>query len=130
MLHRIERLGNRLPDPVLLFLLLLIAVWLLSALLAPVDFAAQHPQTGAAIRIVNLLTGAELTRFLTDMVPVFTAFAPLGIVLVALLGVGVAEHSGLIAAGLRKLLSLTTARWLTPIVMLVAIISHTAADAG
>lgn len=130
MLQRIERLGNRLPDPVLLFLLLLIAVWLLSAALAPVDFAAQHPQTGAAIKIVNLLTGAELVRFLTDMVPVFTAFAPLGIVLVALLGVGVAEHSGLIAAGLRKLLSLTTARWLTPIVMLVAIISHTAADAG
>lgn len=94
MLQRIERLGNRLPDPVLLFLLLLIAVWLLSAALAPVDFAAQHPQTGAAIKIVNLLTGAELVRFLTDMVPVFTAFAPLGIVLVALLGVGVAEHSG------------------------------------
>jgi aminobenzoyl-glutamate transport protein len=130
ILQAVEKLGNRLPDPVLLFLLLLIAVWLLSALLAPIEFAAQHPQTGATIKVVNLLTGTELTRFLTEMVPVFTAFAPLGIVLVALLGVGVAEHSGLIAAGLRKLLSLTTARWLTPIVMLVAIISHTAADAG
>ncbi|MGE3295874.1 MAG: AbgT family transporter [Porticoccaceae bacterium] len=130
ILQTLERLGNRLPDPVLLFLLLLISVWLLSALLAPVEFAAQHPQTGATIKIVNLLTGTELTRFLTQMVPVFTAFAPLGIVLVALLGVGVAEHSGLIAAGLRKLLSITTARWLTPIVLLVAIVSHTAADAG
>jgi aminobenzoyl-glutamate transport protein len=130
MLQTVERLGNRLPDPVLLFLLLLITVWLVSALLAPVEFSAQHPQTGAAIKVANLLTGAELTRFLTQMIPVFIAFAPLGIVLVALLGVGVAEHSGLIAAGLRKLLGATTARSLTPIVTLVAIVSHTAADAG
>ncbi|MFZ5654910.1 MAG: AbgT family transporter [Pseudomonadota bacterium] len=130
LLGAIETLGNRLPDPALLFLLLLFAVWGLSALLATVEFALPHPQTGAPIAVVNLLSGAELARFLTGMVPTFTGFAPLGIVLVALLGVGVAEHSGLIDSCLRGLLGIAARRWLTPLVVLVAIISHTAADAG
>jgi aminobenzoyl-glutamate transport protein len=130
LLGAIEALGNRLPDPALLFLLLLLAVWVFSALLAPVEFAARHPATGAPIEVVNLLAGAELVRFLTEMVPTFTSFAPLGIVLVALLGVGVAEHSGLIGSCLRGLLNVAARRWLTPMVILVAIISHTAADAG
>lgn len=130
LLGAIEALGNRLPDPALLFLLLLLAVWVLSALLAPLEFTARHPATGTPIEVVNLLAGAELVRFLTEMVPTFTSFAPLGIVLVALLGVGVAEHSGLIDACLRGLLTVAARRWLTPMVILVAIISHTAADAG
>ena len=57
-------------------------------------------------------------------------FAPLGIVLVAMLGVGVAEHSGWIDAGLKKLLGFTPAALLTPMLILIAIVSHTAADAG
>lgn len=129
-LNAIEVVGNKLPDPAVLFFLLMIVVWILSALLAPVQFESQHPQTDENIRIVNQLSGTELARFLTQMVTVFTSFAPLGIVLVALLGVGVAEHTGFINAGLRKLLGYTSAKLLTPMVILVAIISHTAADAG
>lgn len=130
LLAAIEAVGNRLPDPAALFLVMLFAVWGLSALLAPVQFAAVHPQTGAPIAVVNLLSGAELVRFLTELIPTFTGFAPLGIVLVALLGVGVAEHLGLIDACLRGLLGIAARRWLTPLVVLVAILSHTAADAG
>lgn len=126
----IERVGNRLPDPAALFALLLVVVWALSAVLAPIEFAAVHPQTGAPIVVANLLGGAELTRFLTELIPTFTSFTPLGIVLVALLGVGVAEHLGLIDACLRGLLGVAARRWLTPLVVLVAILSHTAADAG
>lgn len=129
-LGAIERIGNRLPDPAALFLALLLLVWGLSALLAQVQFDAVHPQTSAPIAVVNLLSGAELTRFLTELIPTFTGFAPLGIVLVALLGVGVAEHLGLIDACLRGLLGIAAKRWLTPLVILVAIISHTAVDAG
>lgn len=130
LLGAIETIGNRLPDPAALFLLLLFGVWGLSALLAPVQFAAVNPQTGAPIAVTNLLSGAEFARFLTEMIPTFTSFAPLGIVLVALLGVGVAEHLGLIDACLRGLLGIAARRWLTPLVVLVAILSHTAADAG
>ncbi len=129
-LAMIETIGNRLPDPAVLFFLLLIVVWVMSAALSPITFSAEHPSTGEAIQVVNLLAGDQMANFLVNMVSVFVNFAPLGIVLVALLGVGVAEHTGFINAGLRKLLGMTSVRLLTPMLILVAIISHTAADAG
>lgn len=126
----IEQVGNRLPDPAVLFFLLMLVVWALSALLAPIEFSALHPQTGEPIQVVNQLAGDQLANFLSQMVTVFTSFAPLGIVLVAMLGVGVAEHTGFINAALRKMLGVTSPRLLTPMLILVAIVSHTAADAG
>ncbi|MCC5793756.1 MAG: AbgT family transporter [Chromatiales bacterium] len=130
MLDRIERAGNRLPDPALLFLLLMLLVWVLSAWLANLSFTTIDPRTGEALVVRNLLSGRELTGFLTEMVGVFVNFPPLGIVLVTMLGIGVAEHTGFISAALRGLLSFT-ARWLlTPLVLTVGIISHTAVDAG
>jgi len=126
----IEQVGNRLPDPAILFFLLMLVVWALSALLAPIEFSALHPQTGEPIQVVNQLAGDQLAHFLSQMVTVFTSFAPLGIVLVAMLGVGVAEHTGFINAALRKMLGVTSPRLLTPMLILVAIVSHTAADAG
>ena len=88
-----KRWGNRLPDPAILFLLLLFLTWIASALLAPIEFTETHPQTGDPVRIQNQLTGAALTQFMVRMVPTFTGFPPLGVVLVALLGVGVAEKT-------------------------------------
>ena len=129
-LNVIEVVGNKLPDPAVLFFLLMIIVWILSAILAPIEFAAIHPSTGENIQVINQLSGTAMASFLVNMVSVFVNFAPLGIVLVALLGVGVAEHTGFINAGLRKLLGWTSVKLLTPMLILVAIISHTAADAG
>jgi aminobenzoyl-glutamate transport protein len=130
LLDWIEIVGNKLPDPAVLFLILLLVTWVVSALLAPVQFADAHPTTGEPIRIVNQLTGSAQATFLVNMVRTFTGFAPLGIVLVALLGVGVAEHAGYINAGLKGILSFTPAKLLTPMLILAAIVSHTAADAG
>ncbi len=129
-LNVIEVVGNKLPDPAVLFFLLMVVVWVLSAILAPIQFNAVHPSTGETIQIINQLSGSAMADFLVNMVSVFVNFAPLGIVLVALLGVGVAEHTGFVNAGLRKLLGMTSVRLLTPMLILVAIISHTAADAG
>ncbi|MFW5927524.1 MAG: AbgT family transporter, partial [Wenzhouxiangella sp.] len=129
-LNGIEVVGNKLPDPAILFLTLMIVIWILSWLLSGVQFGAEHPSTGEAIRITNLLTGPELVSFLSTMVTTFTSFAPLGVVLVAMLGVGVAEHSGFINAVLRKMLQVTPQKLLTPMIILVAIVSHTAVDAG
>lgn len=119
-----------LPDPAALFLILLFVVWGLSALLAPMQFAELDPRTGEPLQIVNLLTGTALANFLSTMVTTFTSFHPLGVVLVALLGVGVAEHTGFINAGLKSMLGVTSPRLLTPMLILVAVVSHTAADAG
>jgi aminobenzoyl-glutamate transport protein len=129
-LNWIEVAGNKLPDPAVLFLILMILTWILSAVLAPVEFAESHPATGEPIRIVNQLTGTSLTGFLVNMVKTFTGFHPLGVVLVALLGVGVAESTGFINAGLKWMLGFTPRMLLTPMLILVAVVSHTAADAG
>lgn len=130
VLGGIEWAGNKLPDPAVLFLILLVATWVISWWLAPVEFTEVNPRTGDAIRVQNQLTGTALAAFMTNMVHTFTSFHPLGVVLVALLGVGVAEHTGFINAVLKFMLSFTPRMLLTPMLILVAIVSHTAADAG
>ena len=129
-LNFIERAGNKIPDPAILFFWALVIVWVSSALLSNVTFDLINPRTGEALQVNNLLTGQALASFLANMVSTFTGFAPLGIVLVAMLGVGVADSSGFITTGLKKMLNFTPARLLTPMLILVAIVSHTAADAG
>ena len=129
-LNLIERAGNKLPDPAMLFVIALLIVWIASALLAPVAFTEIDPRNGMPIRVANQLTGDALANFLATMVTVFVTFPPLGIVLVALLGVGVAEHVGFLTAMLRGLLNITPAKLLTPMLVLVGCLSHTTADAG
>ena len=90
MLGTIERLGNRLPDPAFLFLFALLIVWGVSAILTGLEFTVPANDGDRVLAIQNQLTGQSLASFLSSMVTTFTGFAPLGVVLVALLGVGVA----------------------------------------
>lgn len=129
-LNTIERVGNKLPDPAIIFLVAMLLIWLLSWLFSGMTFDAIDPRTGEAIVVHNLLAGDSLATFLSSMVKTFTGFAPLGVVLVAMLGVGVAEHSGFINTGLKLMLKVTPKQLLTPSIILVAIVSHTATDAG
>ncbi len=130
-LRGIEVVGNKLPDPSMLFLFLLIVVWILSALLSTVSFSSViDPRTQAPLVINNLLTGSAITAFMSQMVSIFTGFAPLGVVLVAMLGVGVADEAGYFNTGIKLLLSKTSVRLLTPVVILVGLLSHSAVDAG
>ena len=122
-LDLIERVGNKLPDPALLFVMGIVLIWVFSFLLSGVDFSAVHPITKQAIPVLNLLSGTELVKTMTTMVGTFTAFAPLGVVLVAMLGVGVAEYSGYIKVGLKWALSFTPKRFLTPMVIVVGILT-------
>ncbi|GAB3032442.1 AbgT family transporter [Bowmanella dokdonensis] len=129
-LDKIEKVGNKLPDPAVIFLISMIIVWVLSALLAGTSFDAIDPRTGTPVVVNNLLTGDSMADFMSRMVTIFTTFAPLGVVLVSMLGIGVAEHSGFINAGLKRMLDSTPGFLLTPSIILVAIVSHTATDAG
>jgi len=105
----VEWLGNLLPHPVTLFALFALGVVLISGLAEWLDWSAPDPRPeGAAgrapdgiIKPVSLLNGDGLRMIVENMVRNFTSFAPLGVVLVALLGVGVAEYSGLISACIR-----------------------------
>jgi aminobenzoyl-glutamate transport protein len=130
LLGAVEAIGNRLPDPTALFVLFLGAVLAASWLLSRFTWSLVDPRSGAPLQVVNLLDGTELAALLSGMVGAFTAFPPLGVVLVALLGIGVAEHAGLVNAGVRAALALTPRQLLTPATVLVALLSHTAADAG
>ncbi len=129
-LSGIETVGNKLPDPAMLFLISLFIVWILSALLAPMSFSEIDPRSGDPIQVNNLLTGAALASFLANMVTIFTGFAPLGVVLVAMLGVGVADEAGFFNTSIKLMLSWTAKWMLTPMVILVGLLSHSAVDAG
>ncbi|MBM3750733.1 MAG: AbgT family transporter [Acidimicrobiia bacterium] len=129
-LNGIESAGNKLPDPAILFVIALIMVWVLSAILSPIAFTEIDPRNQQPIQVQNLLSGAALAAWLANMVNVFVTFPPLGVVLVALLGVGVAESVGFLNAGLKWMLNLTPKALLTPMLVGVACLSHTATDAG
>ncbi len=129
-LNAIEVVGNKLPDPAVLFVISLFIVWGVSWVLSGIAFVEIDPRSGAPIAVTNLLTGQGMAAFLAGMVQTFAAFPPLGVVLVAMLGIGVAEHGGYINAGLRIVLGVTPRALLTPMLILVAIVSHTATDAG
>ncbi|MFM7067188.1 MAG: AbgT family transporter, partial [Gammaproteobacteria bacterium] len=129
-LDAVERLGNRLPDPAVLFVLLMVLVWVASALLSGTSFAEIDPRSGKPLEIRNLLAGESLTAFMAAMVTTFTTFPPLGVVLVAMLGLGVAEHTGFINAALRAAMAVTPRALLTPALIAVGILSHVAVDAG
>jgi len=130
MLATVERVGNKLPDPAMLFVGLLGIVWILSWLLSYLSFDVIDPRSGEPIVIINQLSGTAITSFLTGLVNNFVTFGPVGTVLVAMLGIGVAEHSGFITTGIRALLNVTKEWLLTPMVILVGIVSHSAVDAG
>lgn len=130
LLNWVEVVGNKLPDPAALFFIALILVWVLSALFDGYQFTIPALDGPREMAVQSQLTGQSLAAFLAGMVRTFVLFPPLGVVLVALLGVGVAEHAGFINAFLKALLSVTPRMLLSPMVLLVAILSHTAVDAG
>lgn len=129
-LNAIERVGNKLPDPALLFAVLLLVVWLLSWWLSRYSFDVIDPRSGQALVIDNLLDGSSFTAFMSRLWRVFVEFPPLGTVIVAMLGIGVADASGMINAGLRAILGVTARKLLTPMVVMVGLLSHAAVDAG
>ena len=126
----IEKVGNALPHPATLFALLAGSVVLMSWLLSELGATAIHPKDGSIIAPVNLLSREGLHWILDNTVDNYTGFAPLGTVLVALLGIGVAEKSGLIATVLRLLVHTAPRRLLTFVIVLSGVMSNMASDVG
>jgi len=129
-LNGVERVGNMLPHPASLFGLFALAVLVLSAIFSFVGSSAVHPGTGEEYQVINLLSRDGLHMILTEMVNNFTSFAPLGIVLVAMLGIGLAENSGLIAVVIRSLVLYSPERLLTFIIVFAGILSNLASSVG
>lgn len=129
-LQRIETLGNRLPHPTLLFVWFAAGTLVLSWLLHSAGFSALHPVTHQAISVDNLLSQSGLHKILQNTVTNFTQFAPVGTVLVAMLGLGVAERSGLLGTVLKRWVGQRSGFGLTLIVVFAGVMSSLAADAG
>jgi aminobenzoyl-glutamate transport protein len=126
----VEKVGNLLPHPATLFLLFAVLVLVISFITSLLDISVIHPGTGETIVPINLLSRNGLHRILTEMVSNFTGFAPLGVVLVAMLGIGVAESSGLISAALKLLVLSAPKKLLTFVIVFAGILSNTASEVG
>jgi aminobenzoyl-glutamate transport protein len=126
----VEKAGNKLPHPGTLFAGLAVLVVIASWIGSKLGLTAVHPATGKTIEVMNLLSIEGLHRMLTQTVSNFTGFAPLGTVLVAMIGIGVAEGSGLLATALRRLVLAAPRRMLTVIVVFAGVMSNAAGEIG
>jgi aminobenzoyl-glutamate transport protein len=127
----IERVGNRLPDPASLFVIGCALVLIGSAAAALSGWSVPHPsRPGETVTAVNLLSSAEQRWIWLNVIKNFLDFHPLGVVLVAMLGIGVAERTGLFAAILKLIVLATPSKLLTPAVVFAGVMSSAAADAG
>ncbi len=126
----IERVGNALPHPATLFAILAVLVLILSWVTSLFDLSVIHPGTKETIVPVNLINAEGLHMVLTKMVVNFTGFAPLGTVLVAMLGIGIAESSGLIGSALRLLVLKAPDRLLTFVLVFSGVLSNMASEVG
>ena len=153
----IERIGNRLPDPATLFLIGTVLVMIASAVVAKSGFVVEErlPEqtataalgqaaygeaepdtsvkwvaTGKTYEANNILTRDGLFWAISSMVKNFINFAPLGIVLVGMLGIGIAERTGFIGSALKAMLMVVPAQLLTPAVVFMGIMSSMTSDAG
>lgn len=129
-LDGVERVGNRLPDPLTLFVIFSGLILVISWIAGTSGLAVTHPGTGAEVAATNLMNKEGLRKLLTEAVKNFVNFPPLGTVLVVMLGVGVAEKSGLIAAALKGLVSMVPRSLLTATLVFGGVMSNLAVDAG
>lgn len=129
-LNGIEIVGNALPHPATLFLLFALLTIVISGLGSFLGWQAIHPATKEIIPVKNLLSVDGLHFIFQKTVTNFTSFAPLGIVLVAMLGIGIAEKSGLIGVLIRKLVLSSPKKLLTFVIVFSGVISNTASDVG
>ncbi len=135
ILDKVEIIGNKLPQPVTLFAILMGIVLILSWIFSGVSVL--RPGTGPGtdveaehIVVENLLTRDGLQRIFTEMVDVFASFPPLGLVLVVMLGIGVAEYTGMIKVALRVFVSKVPKQLITFSIVVAGMLSSVAVDAG
>ena len=137
-LDGVEWLGNLLPHPVTLFAILAVAIVFLSGLFGWLGLAVEDPRpvgtNGRAddgmIRAISLMSADGVRRIFTGLTTNFTGFAPLGVVLVAMLGVGVAEKSGLLSAAVRGMVLGAPRHIVTVAIVFAGIVSNTASEVG
>ena len=129
-LDAVERIGNKLPDPITMFLGLAVIVMVLSAVLSALGVSAVNPADGATVEIFNLMSVAGIQYLWSNVITNFSGFAPLGMVLVAVVGSSLAEKSGFLVAFMEKSLGGAKGWIVTIAVVFLGINLNIAGDAG
>lgn len=129
-LDRVERLGNALPDPVAIFVAIIVVLMLVSALAAAQGWSVTNPVTGEVLAARSLFSEELMRQLLTEVPKTYTGFTPMGFALTIMLGAGVAEHSGLLPALLRRMMQSVPARLLVPATILLGMLTIHAFDFG
>ncbi|MDX9782062.1 MAG: AbgT family transporter, partial [Bacteroidales bacterium] len=130
VLDTIEVVGNKLPHPATLFFMMAVIIALLSWWASAVGLQATHPSTGEIIKVRNLLDGDGIRWIYTNVEHNFVKFPPLGLVLVIMIGIGVAEGSGLFTVLVRQLVLGAPKKLITASIIVAGIFSHLASEVG
>ena len=130
ILDAIERAGNKLPDPITMFLGLAIIVTIISAICSAAGVSAVNPADGSTIEVFNFLSLDGIRYLWTNVITNFSGFAPLGMVLVAVIGSSVAEKSGFLVAVMVNFLGKAKGWIVTMVIMFLGINLNIAGDAG
>lgn len=126
----IERVGNKLPHPVILFVYLCLIILGLSFIAGLAKWSAANPKTGELVVAVNLLSAGAFRQFLETMVTNFSHFAPLGLVLVMLMGVAITERSGYLETLIRSVIGRVPTWLVIPVIVVAAACGNIGSDAG
>lgn len=126
----IERIGNMLPNPFWLFWILAGILAVLSAIMASMGVRATNPASGKEVVVQNLLSGAGLQTVIGDAVTNFATFPPMATILTVMLGIAVAQKSGLIDTLLHGMVTRVPAKYLTFALSMAAMVGHVAGDAA
>lgn len=129
-LDYIEIIGNKLPHPATLFAMLALLVVLVSWVTSFFNYQAIHPVSGDSITVNNLISADGFRWIYTHIIKNFIMFPPLGFVLVVMIGIGVAEGSGLFNVMIRALVLGAPRKLITAAVVTAGILSHLASEAG
>ncbi len=129
-LDYVERSGNKLPDPVTVFVIIIGLVMFASLISYLLGVSVVHPNTGETIYADNLFSGENIQRTFVEMAQTFAEFPPLGLVLVVMLGIGVADRTGLVTTALKRFVEGTPDSLITAAVVFAGIMSSLAVDAG
>ncbi|BDH45947.1 p-aminobenzoyl-glutamate transporter [Salmonella enterica subsp. enterica serovar Choleraesuis] len=130
LFYWIERIGNKIPNPFLLFVYLIVVLMVATALLSWLEVSVPNPTNGQPIGVKNLLSAEGIQWLLPSIIKNFSGFAPLGSILALMLGAGLAERVGLLQALMNKMASFVSARFASYMVLFIAFFSHISSDAA
>ena len=129
-LQWVERVGNKIPNPFLLFVYLIAVLMIASAVISWLNITAVNPSNGEIIHVKNLLSVEGIQWILPNVIKNFSGFTPLGSILALVIGAGLAERVGLLQSLMYKMASKVSARYASYMVIFIAFFSHISSDAA